>query len=183
MKSFEVQVALEGVAEARKEWERARRKFDADVEYVMNRLINEAAVHHYSADWIAQHAGMTVKRIRIIMRSQGLDPKRAKRLLSRKASEALAENSALLGIEPHEMDLTSPLAYLPMGSALRKFLETPGVTELEEDGDDLATAEKLLKKMLFLRQYGEHAPGHMPGEDWRTLDTEAEEFLRRGDDL
>jgi hypothetical protein len=136
MKMFDVQIALEGIAEARSKWDTALRKFNADVEFLMARLLNEAAVNHMSVEQVAKASGLTAKRVRVMMRAHGLDPKKGKRLLANHAAQALAENAALLGVEPHEMDLTSPLAYLPMGSDLKKFLETEtsqGVKELPED--------------------------------------------------
>lgn len=136
MDKFGVQIALEGVCEARAAWLKARRKFDADVEYVMKRLINEAAVNFMSAEEVSKASGISVKQIRALMRSAGLDPKKGKRLLSKQAAEALAENAVLLGIEPHEMDLMSPLAYLPMGSELRQQLidaTVKPVTEIEDE--------------------------------------------------
>ena len=136
MRMFDVQIALEGIAEARTKWDRAFRKFNADVEYLMARLLNEAAVNHMSVEQVAKASGLPAKRVRALMRDHGLNPKQGKRLLANHAATALTENAALLGIEPHEMDLTSPLAYLPMGSDLRLILETEagrGVKQLPED--------------------------------------------------
>jgi hypothetical protein len=124
VQKFDVQIALEGIAEAKTKWTRAFADFNAGVETAMTRLIHEAAANFMSAEEVAKHSGLTVKRVRILMRAAGLDPKHGKRLLSKNAATALAENAALLGIQPHEMDLTSPLAYLPMGSEMREFLET-----------------------------------------------------------
>lgn len=132
MKKFDVQIALEGIHEARSKWGAAQAKFNADVEYVMARLLNEAAVNFMSAEEVAKASGLTVKRVRLMMRKHGLDPRKGKRLLAQHAAEALAENAALLGIEPHEMDLMSPLAYLPMGQEMRKFLETKTVSQVHE---------------------------------------------------
>lgn len=138
MKMFDVQIALEGVAEARREWAKAQTKFNSDINAIMSRLLHEAARNHMSVERVARLSGMTPRRIRTLMKAAGLDPNLGKRLLAEKASDALLSNAALLGIEPHEMDLTSPLAYLPAGSNLRKqFLETPamqGVKELPEEG-------------------------------------------------
>lgn len=136
MKKFEVQVTLEGIAEARAAWATANAKFNADVEFLMNRLINEAAANFMSAEEVAKASGLTVKRVKTMMRERGLDPKRGKQLLAKQAAEALAENSALLGIEPHEMDLMSPLAYLPMGDQMREALRPKGVTEIPETREE-----------------------------------------------
>lgn len=137
MKMYGVQIALEAIHEARDKWDTAHRKFNSDVSYLMARLINEAAVNHMSVEQVAKASGLTAKRVRTMMRAHGLDPKKGKQLLANHAAQTLADNAALMGVEPHEMDLMSPLAYLPMGSELRKqFLETEaarGVKELPED--------------------------------------------------
>ena len=88
MQKFDVQIALEGVAEARTKWLAAKAKFDSDVEYILLRLIREAAHNYMSAEEFAKHSGLTVKRVRVLMRAAGLDPKMGKRLLSKKAAEA-----------------------------------------------------------------------------------------------
>lgn len=137
MKMYDVQIALEGVAEARAKWDTAFKRFNADVAYLMARLLNEAAVNHMSVEQVAKASGLTPKRVRALMRDHGLNPKHGRRLLANHAATALVENAALLSIEPHEMDLTSPLAYLPMGKDMRaEFLETEaakGVKELPPD--------------------------------------------------
>lgn len=141
MEKFGVTLGLEHVALARREWTQALRKFEADVEYVMKRLINEAAVNYMSAEQVAAASGLTVKRVRLLMRNNGLDPKRSKRLLAKRAAETLAENAALLGVEPHEVDLMSPLAYLPAGSVLRRqFLETQSQGVTVDERRDLVAA-------------------------------------------
>jgi hypothetical protein len=125
MKPFGVTLAFEALAEAKAEWDKARTQFDSDVEFVMTRLLHEAAANYMSVEQVAKATGLTPKKVRALMRKVGLDPKAGKRLLSAQAADALRDNAALLGIEPHEMDLTSPLAYLPMGSELRqRILET-----------------------------------------------------------
>lgn len=128
MKRNDVLAALARIAEGRRRWSDAQKEFNSGVEFVMKRLLHEAALNFMSVEDVATASGFTPKRVRLMMRLHGLDPRSGKKLLSRKAAESLLENSALLGIEPHEMDLTSPLAYLPAGSLLRReFLETPEV--------------------------------------------------------
>lgn len=122
MRKFDVQIALEGVREAREKWVKASMKFKSDIDFVMGRLLREAAVNRMSVGEVSQMSGLTVKQVREAMRRNGLDPKTSKSLLAKQAAEALAENAALMGIEPHEMDLTSPLAYLPMGAQLKQQL-------------------------------------------------------------
>lgn len=133
---FEVQLALEAVADARKTWGVATAKFNSDVDLLFARLLNEAAVNKMSVNEVGKAAGMTTVKVRALMRRHGLNPKTGRNLLAAQAAETLAENSALLGVEPHEFDLMSPLAYLPMGSDLRKFLETNRM-----DADDLDAIE------------------------------------------
>lgn len=142
MKKFEVQVALEAVAEARSAWGAANRKFQSDLDGVMARLLNEAARNYMSITEVAKAAGLTTARVRSEMRKVGLNPKNGRTLLAKTASEALSNNAALLGIEPHEMDLTSPLAYLPMGSQMKAFLETERA-EIEAPEDRLIKIGRL----------------------------------------
>lgn len=141
MRKFDVQIALEGIREAQGKWQKAVLTFNSDVDYAITRLLHEAAVNYMSVDQVAHASGMTAKRVRLLMRKAGLDPKSGKRLLAKQAAEALAENSALLGIEPHEMDLTSPLAYLPMGSELKQQLLDARVARVTElPGEETETS-------------------------------------------
>lgn len=132
MDKFGVLLNLEYVAVARKEWDLAKTRFDADVEYVMRRLLHEAARNYMSVDQVAGASGMTQKQVRKLMRDSGLNPKDSKRLLGQKAAEVLAENAELLGVDPHEMDLMSPLAYLPMGDELRSKLQEQATAQVHE---------------------------------------------------
>lgn len=132
MLKFHVVSALENLRDAKAEWAKAVTKFNADVEFMMRRLLHEAAHNYMSAEEVARASGMTTKRIRDLMRKNGLNPRDGKTLLAKHAAEALHENSALLGIEPHEMDLMSPLAYLPMGKALREELQNQTISQVHE---------------------------------------------------
>lgn len=129
---FGVLIALEGIAEARAEWHAAKRKFDADVNFLMHRLLLEAARNRMSVDEVAKASGYSVAQVRAMMRKRSLDPKKGRTLLAKQAAEALAANAELMGIQPWEMDLTSPLAYLPMGDEMRRALETKNI-EIEQD--------------------------------------------------
>lgn len=111
----------------------------ADVELVMKRLLNEAAVHFMSAEEVAKASGLTTKRVRMLMRENNLNPKNGKRLLAKTAAATLVENAALLDVEPREFDLTSPLAYLPMGSTLKGFLGNSVSGEEVEVASDYET--------------------------------------------
>lgn len=136
MQKFDVQIALEKVADARNKWSAAQREFQRGHERVLARLVHEAARNFMSVGEVAKFSGLSPKRVRTIMRLHGLNPSHGKRLLSDTAAKALSENAELLGIQPHEMDLTSPLAYLPMGNDLRSALQdqtNAGVTDLPEE--------------------------------------------------
>jgi hypothetical protein len=119
MDRFGVQLGLARVASARIAWAEARATFDSEVESAMTRLILEAVANRMSIEQIAQASTLTTRQVRRLMRDRGLDPKQGRGLLSQAAAVALQENAALLGIDPLQMDLTSPLAYLPMGKELR----------------------------------------------------------------
>lgn len=114
---------FEKVRDALDEWALAKDSFDAGIDTIMSRLIYEAMVQRMSVRQIAESAGMSEVTIRRLMRERGLNPKSSKKVLAQQAAEALHANAALMGIDPREMDLMSPLAYLPMGEKLRKELE------------------------------------------------------------
>lgn len=158
MKRLEVLSYLGQIKEAREEFARVQTKFASDVDAMMNRLIHEGARNFMSAEEIGRAAGMPVKRIRAFMRSAGLSPSDSKTLLSKKAAEALANNSALLGIEPSEMDLMSPLAYLPMGSVMKRELQDRSVSQVTDVSGNL---EDRLYRAIVLRFEG-------MGEAWTT---------------
>ncbi len=131
MKKIDVLIQLEKIREARVQWGRARTEFQSGYDAALHRLLFEAAANYMSARDVATVLAITPKRVRELMRQQGLDS-RSKTLLSQKAAEALANNSALLGIEPHEMDLMSPLAYLPMGEQMKRELRASAVSQVTE---------------------------------------------------
>lgn len=123
MKYAEVEECLTRFADATHEWEVAVAKYESDLDRLLTSLINEAIANFMSAEMVAGLSGLTTAKVRARMRAAGLDPKRGTRFLAKQASSALIENANLLGIEPGDMDLTSPLAYLPMGKALRERIE------------------------------------------------------------
>lgn len=137
MQKFDVTIRMEKVAEARAKWTASKREFDEAVNKVMGRLLNEAAVAFMSVDEVSKASGLSKLQVRNLMRANGLDPRDGKALLAKSAAKALDENAALLGIDPVDMDLTSPLAYLPMGDALRRELQSEatrqGVKEIPDE--------------------------------------------------
>ena len=139
MKRLEVLSYLGQIKEARETFARVQTKFNSDVDAAMGRLIHEGARNYMSPEEIARAAGMPTKRVRAFMRSVGLSPSEGKTVLSKKAAEALANNAALLGIEPSEMDLMSPLAYLPMGEKLKRELQDRSVSQVTDVSGNLHT--------------------------------------------
>lgn len=152
MKKFDVQIALEGVRDAKSQWARAVRTFNADVEKVLVRLLHEASANYMSPEEVARHSGLSPKRVRDLMRANGLNPRDGKRVLAASAAKALAENAELLGIRPHDMDLMSPLAYLPMGSQMKQALTDKAVARVTElPDDDLVFNDTLRSAMDYAR--------------------------------
>jgi hypothetical protein len=85
-----------------------------------------------SVEQIAKAANMTPKAVRMHMRRQGLDPKHGKRALAHAAAEALRTNAALLGVDPLDIDLSSPLAYLPGGSKIQTLMQSEAVKGVKD---------------------------------------------------
>lgn len=131
----------------------AIREFRSDMDKVAIRLIHEGLTHHMSAETIAQETGLTAKRVRAAMRVYGLEPKKGKAFLAHFASRALSENAALMGIQPEEMDLSSPLAYLPMGSVLRDRLEEEGRSRVTEVSGNPEDDERMFKALGWDRAH------------------------------
>jgi hypothetical protein len=154
MQKFDVQIALEGVREARGEWSRAQQEFQSNVDKVLDRLIHEAATCFMSVEEFAKASGLSPKRVRDLMRRNRMHPSSSKTLLAKHAAEALATNSELLGIAPHEMDLTSPLAYLPMGKELRQELTDKTVSRVTELPEDEPVSGNLAWSRLAYVIYG-----------------------------
>lgn len=126
---------LREVADSRAAWRAAERQFQADYAAVMKRLLNEAAYNMMSVEQVSAASGIPNKQVRAMMRRFNLNPKHGRKMLSEQAAKALHKNAALMGVKPEDMDLTSPLAYLPMGDALKRRLveeTTSVVTEVEE---------------------------------------------------
>lgn len=126
---------------ARMQWGKARTEFQASYETMLTRLLFEAAANLMSPNEVATLLAITPARVRKAMRERGLDG-RSKTLLSKQAAAALLENATLLGIEPNEIDLMSPLAYLPMGSQMRRELQDQAVSKVTEvSGNDESVSE------------------------------------------
>lgn len=123
MDKFLVTAHFERIKAAQEEWDLALLRFQADVDTLVSRLLYEALIQRMSVEQISAASGIAPRRVREMIRHKGLKASTSKGILSRQAADALHENAALLGIEPHEFDLTSPLAYLPMGEQMRKELE------------------------------------------------------------
>ena len=122
MNRFQVLDALREIRDANKQWAVARREYTRVMEKSVNRLILEAATNRIALTTVASASGLTTKRIRAIMRDHGVNPRQAQGLITTQAAEALVSNAEAMGLPVGEMDLTSPLAYLPMGETLAKEL-------------------------------------------------------------
>lgn len=174
MNRTEVEASLARVHDAKEQWMHATTSFYVNVDTIMRRLIHEAAANYMSAEDVARLSGVTVKRVRALMRTYDLDPKAGKQLLSRKAAEALANNAALLGIEPREMDLMSPLAYLPAGSELRKQMAAERVSSVDPyeflETDPCGSKHPRLTVCSTCIQRGPHED-HLAtmGDEWSTI--------------
>lgn len=155
--------ALNAVSRANIAWRNAKKTYEAERASVLRRLLFEAAHNYMSVPEIARAAGMTPNRVRKVMRENGLDPRAGKRLLSTTAAKALRANAAALGIDPSDMDLASPLAYLPMGKELARSISgnVSKVTDLPEDRDALETR---LYEVIIHRYEG-------MGEAWTTSES------------
>lgn len=132
MNREELKAAFARTDAAAREWEVAIARFQSEIQRVRIALITEAVANRMSASQVAEISDMAVRQVRSVMRAAGLDPKWGQRLLAKQAASALVDNANLLGIDPQDMDLTSPLAYLPMGQELRALLEAEA-GEAEEE--------------------------------------------------
>lgn len=127
---------LRSLAVKRAEWNRADKRFRAEYEAHLKALLYEASYRMMTVEQVATALHLTTKQVRAAMRRYDLNPKHGRKFLSDKAGKALHQNAELLGLDPTEMDFTSPLAYLPMGEQMKAELaeaKTPEtVTEIEE---------------------------------------------------
>lgn len=138
MKQADITDHLSRLRKAREAWGKGRTEFFAAYDVSLTRLIHEAVANRMGAAQVAEALGVGPSTIRTKMRSLGYDPRAGKRLLNQMAAEALANNSALLDIDPSEMDLMSPLAYLPMGSALKDELRNARALQTQVDPEEVS---------------------------------------------
>lgn len=125
MKTQEISRRLRVVGDADHEWRKARTAYETDRDRVLKRLLHEAVAARFSVEKIARDLRLGVKPAITLLRKYKLIGVRSgtpRPLLADKASGALQHNAELLGINPSEFDLTSPLAYLPMGADLKARL-------------------------------------------------------------
>ena len=140
--------------EAREKWGRARTAFFSDYEAVLSRLLHEAAVNYMSPQDVSEVLGVSTGTVRTMLRQRGLDPRASRTLLSKQAAAAMLENSALLGIEPSEMDLMSPLAYLPMGSQMRRELADQSVSKVTDVDGVSGNVEDTITHIVISNESG-----------------------------
>lgn len=132
MLQYDVELALNALGDELKKWKIAYREFAAEYDKVLVRLIHEAIVNRMSVEQIAKAIGLTPSAVRLHMRRQGLNPKHGRQALAHAAAEALRTNAELLGVDPLDIDLTSPLAYLPAGSQLQKQMHSEAVKGVKD---------------------------------------------------
>lgn len=132
MKKLEVFSFLNQIKEAREARSKAVQDLSIAISEMMRLLIHEGLAQFMSPEQIASESGHPVKYVRELMRTMDLDPKSGRTTLSKKAAEALNTNAALMGIDPADFDLTSPLAYLPMGSVLKRQLTDARTSQVTE---------------------------------------------------
>jgi DNA-binding transcriptional ArsR family regulator len=132
MLHWEVELALNALRDEQRKWKLAYQDMRREADKILNRLIHEGIANWMSVEQIATAIDMTPKQVRLHMRRHGLEPKNGRSALAHAAAEALRTNADLLGVDPLDMDLTSPLAYLPMGSDLRKKLQSEAVQGVKD---------------------------------------------------
>lgn len=120
------------VREARRAWRVAQNIYRENERFVLKRLIYEAAYRCIGLEEVAKASGLTVKRVRALMREFDLNPRMGRGLLSEAAAKALRSNADLMGVEPQHVDLTSPLAYLPMGEQMKEQLIAARISRVDD---------------------------------------------------
>jgi hypothetical protein len=166
MDKFGIELALETLREAKMTWQQAFRDFSQAYEKAVLRLIHEAMINNLSVEQFALWSGLTPKRVRFIMRRNGLDPKRGSRFLANAAAIALQRNAELMGIEPNQIDLMSPLAYLPGGDQLRRAHESEAVKGVKDV--DVELDEDLLMACVKVFQFEWHKSDEVGHVNHRT---------------
>lgn len=132
MNTDEVTRALRTVRQTKRAWNDAKRVLDAEAEKVLKRLIYEAIANRMSVNEVAVASGLTTQQVRARLKRYGM-ANMGKSLLSQTAADALRDNAAMLGVETHEIDLMSPLAYLSAGQGA--LASTYSVRSAEVDGE------------------------------------------------
>lgn len=148
MQKFEIVINLEHIAQAKARAVETNREFLSRVDRAMTRLIHEAAAQRMSVNEVGKLSGFTTAQIKSRMKAMGLNPTTGKTLLSKQAAGVLESNAEIMGIEPHEIDLMSPLMYLPAGPGLKH--PTADVHSIDEKSF-LETAVEVMKERGFCR--------------------------------
>lgn len=129
MNRAETRDALDEFGAAREKWLEAIATYKQDSDYAIRVLLLQSSRLYLSVEEVSRRTGLPARRVRKIMRESGLNPYAGGRALSQAASDALIENSEKLGVDVTEMDLMSPLAYLPAGDKISRVIERKGETE------------------------------------------------------
>lgn len=123
MNRRETEEALSRVAELRSDAQRRINEFSTAYNTAFGRLLHEAAFNWMTPEDVARLTGLPPRMVRAKMRQQGLNPKTPAAVLSKQAGAALAENARRLGVDPHDINLMSPLAYLPGGDDIQSVID------------------------------------------------------------
>lgn len=141
MNKFDVEMQMHKLADQQEAWHHAHRGFRDAYRALRLRLVLEGLRLYMSVEDVAKMLEVSQRDVRDDMRRAHLNPKRSKTMLAKSAADALNGNASLLGIEPGQVDLLSPLAYLPMGDRMRRELqdqtlsEVTDIPEPEEDSE------------------------------------------------
>ena len=152
MEKFEIQINLEHIKDAKAKAVAANREFLNRVDKALTRLIYEGAAARMSAVQIAKLSGFSTAQIKARMKNLDLNPTNGKTLLSRHAAAVLEHNAEILGIRPADIDLMSPLAYLPAGNLLKA--EVSSVTEIAEFPETSVIMTETQHRDLLTKAYG-----------------------------
>lgn len=115
----EVLSALSDIGTAQLEFHRVAKRYEAERDRALLPLVLEGARLRLSAKRMAAYAGVTQGRIKSILRRTGIDGRNIS-MVAEQTEKVLEHNAALLDVDITQIDLMSPLAYIPAGPGLRR---------------------------------------------------------------
>jgi len=120
----QIRSGLRQIGQARAAWHEGITNFRASVEGITDRFLVEAARDRIAVHEVARLLGVRPAWVRSRMRDIGFETGRSEAALSRQAHAIIERNAEILGIDIKDIDLTSPLAYLPAGKDLLKQINS-----------------------------------------------------------